>query len=248
MLAANRTALVTGAASGIGAAVARRWGATGARVILLDRDGEVVGAVAAGIPDATVLVHDLSDPQAIAAIAAEVADAGGLDVLVNAAGIVIESDDDEALTRTLAVNLEASVRLTRHLVPQLRAADAPRVVNIGSVQADRAGSGSVAYAASKGGLHAATRALAVDLADHGILVNAVAPGFIDTPMARLADGITESDTDWFRSVYVEHGRIPLRRPGSAEEVAVAVEFLASAANTYITGAVLAVDGGLGAAL
>lgn len=248
MLAANRTALVTGAASGIGAAVARRWGATGARVILLDRDGEAAAAVAAGIPDATLLVHDLSDPQAIAAIAAEVADAGGLDVLVNAAGIVVESDDDEALTRTLAVNLEASVRLTRHLVPQLRAADAPRVVNIGSVQADRAGSGSVAYAASKGGLHAATRALAVDLAGDGILVNAVAPGFIDTPMARLSDGTTEYDTDWFRSVYVEHGRIPLRRPGSAEEVAAAVEFLASAANTYITGAVLAVDGGLGAAL
>jgi 3-oxoacyl-[acyl-carrier protein] reductase len=248
MLAANRTALVTGAASGIGAAVARRWGATGARVILLDRDGDAAAAVAADIADATVLVHDLSDPNVVPEIGREVADAGGLAVLVNAAGIVIESDDEHALTRTLAVNLKAAIRLTRQLRPQLRDADAPRVVNIGSVQAERAGSASVAYAASKGGLHAATRALAVDLAGDGILVNAIAPGFIDTPMARLADGTSEYETDWFRSVYVEHARIPLRRPGSAEEVAAAVEFLASASNTYITGTVLAVDGGLGAAL
>lgn len=248
MLAANRTALVTGAASGIGAAVARRLAAAGDRLVLIDRDASRLSEVAGELADAVALPLDVSSADAARAVREELGAGGALDVLVNAAGVVVEPDDDHALARTLEINLAAAVRLTTGLVPLLRRAAAPRVVNVGSVQADRAATGSVAYAASKGGLHAATRALAVELAPDGILVNAVAPGFIDTPMARLADGRTEYETDWFQSVYLEHGRLPLRRPGTPEEVAVAVSFLASPENTYVTGAVLAVDGGLGAAL
>jgi NAD(P)-dependent dehydrogenase (short-subunit alcohol dehydrogenase family) len=104
--------------------------------------------------------------------------------------------------------------------------------------------GSLAYGASKGGLVNATRILACDLAPLGIRVNAVAPGFIDTPMARFPDGTSEHDTDWFRDIYIRWGRIPLRRPAPPEEVAGPILFLCSAAASYVTGHVLVVDGGL----
>lgn len=252
MLAAHRTVLVTGAAGGIGAATARRLAAAGDQLYLLDRDESAVRTLAAELPGATPLAHDLGDPDAADLVRERVTtEVGHLDALVNAAGIVLEADgsgDDAVLTRTLDINLAAAVRLTTALAPLLARSVSGRVVNVGSIQAARAGAASVAYAASKGGLHAATRALAVDLAADGILVNAVAPGFIDTPMARLADGRTEYETEWFQSVYVEHGRVPLRRPGTADEAAAAIVLLLAPENTYITGAILAVDGGLGAAL
>jgi 3-oxoacyl-[acyl-carrier protein] reductase len=118
------------------------------------------------------------------------------------------------------------------------------VLNIGSIQGFQAQAGALAYAVSKGGVHNLTRALAVDLAAHGVLVNALAPGFIDTPMAVLPDGSNELDSDWFQSIYVDHGRIPLRRAGKPDEVAAAAEFFVSIDNTYVTGAVLTVDGGM----
>ena len=89
-----------------------------------------------------------------------------------------------------------------------------------------------------------TRGLACDLADDGILVNALAPGFVDTPMALFSDGSSEYDSEWFRNIYVKHGRIPLRRPGRADEVAEAALFFCSSANSYVTGQILAVDGGM----
>ena len=249
MIAANRTALVTGAASGIGAATARQLAAHGDHVLLLDRDPRVA-ELAAELPGASVLLHDLVDPgtpDAVAAFLSEGSSGTGtarrLDVLVHAAGVAVDTDE-----RILDVNLAAALRLTRVLVPLLRESPSGRVLTVGSIQAERAGAGSVAYAASKGGLHAATRALAVDLAADGILVNAVAPGFIDTPMSVLDDGTTEFETDWFRSVYVEHGRLPLRRPGTPDEVAAVIRLLLSPENTYMTGAVVAIDGGLGATL
>lgn len=249
MLAANRTALVTGAAGGIGAATARRLAAAGCHVFLLDRDAAGVTALAAALPRATALVHDLADPSAPAAVhAALAAESDRLDILINAAGVVLAGDDAASFARTLEINLTAAARLTLELVPLLRRSSSGRVVNVGSVQAGRAGADSVAYAASKGGLHAATRALAVDLAGDGILVNAVAPGFIDTPMAVLPDGSSEYDTDWFRSVYIEHARVPLRRPGTADEVAAAMDAFLAPESTYVTGAILAVDGGLGGTL
>jgi 3-oxoacyl-[acyl-carrier protein] reductase len=243
MLAANRTVLVTGAAGGIGAATARQLAAHGDRVLLLDRD-ERVTQLAAELPAASALVRDLADPDVPAAVADFLTEmAGGLDILVHAAGIALGTD-----ARLLDVNLSAGLRLVRAVVPLLRESSSGRIVTVGSVQAERAGADSVAYAASKGGLHAATRALAVDLASDGILVNAVAPGFIETPMSVLPDGRTEFETDWFQSVYVEHAGVPLRRPGMPDEVATVIRLLLTPENTYMTGSVVAVDGGLGAAL
>ncbi|MFD1714930.1 SDR family NAD(P)-dependent oxidoreductase [Amnibacterium flavum] len=241
-----RTVLVTGAASGIGAAIARRLAAAGDRLVLADRDEVGLGALADELGASAHLV-DVSDEQSVGALASRL---DGLDVLVNSAGIATETSLDDAdldlYRRTIDVNLTGTVVVTRAVLPFLRESSTARVLNIGSVQGLQAQAGVYAYATSKGGVHNLTRALAVDLAPDGILVNALAPGFIDTPMAVLPDGGTEYETDWFASVYLEHGRLPLRRPGTPDEVAVAAEFLVSASNTYITGAVLPVDGGLAA--
>lgn len=240
-----RTVLVTGAASGIGAAIARRLADAGDRLILCDRDEAGLSGLARDI-DARWYVVDVSDERAVDDVMRHL---DAVDVLVNSAGVATEGaldDDIAAYRRTVEINLTGTVLVTRAVLPLLRRSKAPRVLNIGSIQGTAAHVGVFAYATSKGGVHSFTRALAVDLASDGVLVNALAPGFIDTPMAVLPDGSSEYQTPWFSEVYIEHGRLPLRRPGTADEVAVAAQFLVSAANTYVTGVVLPVDGGLGA--
>jgi NAD(P)-dependent dehydrogenase (short-subunit alcohol dehydrogenase family) len=252
-----RRALVTGAASGIGAAIAQRLAASGAVVDCLDIDTEglelVVSAIASAGGSATAHVVDVSDLASRTAYLDSTArDAPGrdavLDILVNAAGIVDETDvadfDPERYRQLISVNLDGAVALTLAVLPRLRASAAARILNIASIQGYLGAANSLAYAISKGGLVNATRALAIDLASDGILVNALAPGFIDTPMARLADGTTEYDTEWFRSVYLQHAKLPLGRPGTAEEVAAVAEFFVSPDNGYVTGQILAVDGGV----
>ena len=244
----ERAALVTGGAGGIGAAVARALTATGVRVTVADIRYEAAAAVADGIGGSAIEV-DLGDPVSTAhAVEQLTARSSGLDVLVNAAGIVdatpTERLDGATYRRVLEVNLNGMVELTLGLLPLLRRSSSGRILNIGSIQGFRGTPDSLAYGASKAGVHSLTRALATDLAADGVLVNALAPGFIDTPMAVLPDGRTEYETDWFQEVYVRHGRIPLRRPGTPEEVAAAAMFFVSPANTYVTGQVLAVDGGL----
>lgn len=253
MYSSHRTVLIAGAAGGIGAATARALSARGDHLFLLDRRKDAVEALETELPNATGLTMDLADSALPPSVRERIEiESGRLDAFVNASGIVASAgdgpEDGDDVGRILDINLTAAVRLTLELVPLLARADSGRVVHVGSVQAERAGRSSVGYAASKGGLHAATRALAVDLAAHGILVNAVSPGFVDTPMARLADGRTEYETEWFRSVFVRHAGIPLHRPGTATEVAAVIALLLAPENTYMTGSVLTVDGGLSAAL
>lgn len=254
----SRTALVTGAASGIGAAIAARLNRSGHSVVLLDVDAtgldRRISEIAATGGRAAGIVADLADlgrPGAASELVSRIRDhSSTLDVLVNAAGIAETGPtadlDMASYHRVLDVNLDGMVALTVSLIPLLRSSSSARVLNIGSVQGLSSAAGTLAYATSKGGVHAFTRSLAVDLAVDGILVNALAPGFVDTPMARLADGSTEFETAWFQEVYVNHGRIPLRRPARPDEVAAVAEFFVSADNTYVTGQVVAVDGGLGA--
>lgn len=117
------------------------------------------------------------------------------------------------------------------------------IVNISSINGHRALDSSSHYNAGKGAVDQLTRCLALELADHGIRVNAVAPGFVDTPMS-IVDGENELESTGFKTIYVDGGRIPMRRAGSADEIASVVAFLASPAAAYVCGAIVPVDGGL----
>jgi NAD(P)-dependent dehydrogenase (short-subunit alcohol dehydrogenase family) len=233
----GRRAVVTGGAHGIGAAIVSLLRAGGAQVVVLDLD--------AGSDDVAV---DLADRAAVDAAGDEaVRRLGGVDILVNCAGMFRPSPvlglDLADYDTTLAVNLHAPVLLMRALCRPMAAQGYGRVVNVTSIHARLSEALSLAYDVSKGGLESATRTAALELADHGVLVNAVAPGFVATRMS-VVDGEDELQAEPFTSVYVGQGRLPLRRAAQPAEVAHAVGFLASEANTYVTGQTLTVDGGL----
>jgi NAD(P)-dependent dehydrogenase (short-subunit alcohol dehydrogenase family) len=238
-----RTALVTGGTHGIGRAVVARMLAQGARVVTVARE-----APAEVEPRVAFYPFDLAESAGIPDLVARVErDVGPLAILVNNAGIWADTPslglDPAAWARVIAVNLTAPVLLATAAARGMAARGYGRIVNVTSIHGRFAAEGALAYAAAKGGLEQATRNLAVDLAPHGILVNAVAPGFISTRMS-VFDGVHERDTDWFQTVYVDQRKLPLRRHADPDEVAAAVAWLASDDNTYVTGQSLGVDGGL----
>jgi len=240
----GRVALVTGAARGIGAATAVALAEAGARVAVVDRDGDGIERTADAIgragSDALAIPADVTDVPAMErAVDTVVAEWGRLDVLVNNAGIVRDatlgkvSDDD--WTATLDVNLRGAMIGTRAALRPMRAAGAGRILSATSVVARMGNYGQTAYAASKAGIIGLTRAWARELGPLGITANAVAPGFIDTDMAK---GVPEK----VLSALLE--RTAARRLGRPEEVAAVYVFLASDLASFMNGAVVGVDGGL----
>jgi 3-oxoacyl-[acyl-carrier protein] reductase len=237
----SRTAVVTGGANGIGAAIVRRLRGAGADVVVLDVED------AGDIPALRV---DLADAAAVIDAAGSAAGRlGRVDILINCAGV-----SSDALTteldlaeyhRTLSVNLHAPVLLMRELCGPMRAAGYGRVVNITSVHGRLSEAGSLAYDVSKAGLEAATRTAAIELAASGVLVNAVAPGFVATRMS-VVNGVNELDSDWFKTGYLRDGRLPIGRAAGPTDIADVAVWLASGSNTYITGQVITADGGLSA--
>jgi NAD(P)-dependent dehydrogenase (short-subunit alcohol dehydrogenase family) len=243
----HKVALVTGAARGIGLATAERFLADGWRVALLDIEGELLrGAVARlGRPDETLALRcDVSNSGAVAAAIEAVATRfGRLDALVNNAGIAVFApllETSEAdWSRILSVNLTGPFLCTKAAAPLMREHGGGAVVNITSISAVRASTLRSAYGTSKAGLAHLTKQLAVELASLGIRVNGVAPGPVDTAMAKAVH------TPEIRADY--HDAIPLNRYGLEQELAEAIFFLCSDRASYITGQVLAVDGGFDAA-
>jgi NAD(P)-dependent dehydrogenase (short-subunit alcohol dehydrogenase family) len=239
----QKVTLVTGAARGIGLAVAKRFLAEGWRVVLLDIEGDLLSKSTQALanPDNTLALHcDVSDKSAVAGAFTEIERRfGRLDALVNNAGIAVfaplmELSDDD-WHRVLAVNLTGPFLCTRAAVPLMREHGGGAVVNITSISALRASTLRAAYGTSKAGLAHLTKQLAVELASIGIRVNGVAPGPVDTAMAKAVH------TPEIRADY--HDTIPLNRYGLEQELAEAVFFLCSDRASYITGQILSVDGG-----
>lgn len=238
----GRLAVVTGSSNGIGAAIARRLAADGAQVIGVD--------VEPSAESWETVPADFADPEAVARVARELA-ARRPDILVNCAGIFVATPladlDLTAYHRLLAVDLHAAVHLISVLGTAMAERGWGRVVTITSVHADRGEPGALAYDIAKAGLEAATRVAAIELAAGGVLVNAVAPGFVSTRMG-LVNGVDELTMPELRTVYLDHGRIPLRRAATAEELSGLVSWLVSPDNTYLTGESVRVDGGLSSRL
>jgi 3-oxoacyl-[acyl-carrier protein] reductase len=245
-------ALVTGASRGIGAATARALAEDGWSVAVnYSRDRDGAEAIAGSIEDAggTALAvgADVADADAADGMVSEVAERlGPVLVLVNNAGVTADNLSmklsDEDWSRVLDVNLTAAFRLTRSAIGPMMRQRFGRVINVSSVVAQRANPGQANYAASKAGLIAFTRTVAVEVARRGVTVNAVAPGLIETHLTRE---FTSNGTEGNGSPGLLDA-IPARRTGSPEEVAACIRFLASDEASYVTGAVLPVDGGMAA--
>ena len=240
----DRVALITGAGRGIGAATARTFAAAGARLALVDRDGEAVARMADEVARAggraLAVGADVTDGAAVSRVVDTVVrEFGRLDVLVNNAGIVRDATlakvTDEDWSAVIDVNLRGAMVCARAVAAPMRAAGRGRILSASSVVARMGNYGQTAYAASKGGIVAMTRCWARELGPLGITANAVAPGFIDTEMSR---GTPEKVLSLIVS------RTAARRMGTVEEVANVYLFLASDLASFVNGAVVGVDGGL----
>jgi len=252
MTANGKVAAVTGAGSGIGRGIAVALANAGARVVVNDlvEDGldETLELVAAAGSEGVASIGDVRRREDVQRLVDDAAASfGGLDVMVANAAVGLYADlevmTEDEIDRVLDVNLKGALTCAQLAIPALRARGGGSIVFVSSVQAYETLRGCVVYGAAKAGLVAAARALAVEVGEHGIRVNAIAPGTIDTPMLqRDLDGMNTADAGGF----LERVRAAnaLGRIGTVEEVADVVVFLVSDAARYVTGTTVVVDGGL----
>jgi len=253
----GKVALVAGGALGIGLAAARRLAQDGAAVVICsDREDQVEQAMdglrAEGLEarGTRADVTSSSDMMKLVAFAAETC--GGVDVLVNSAGVqrygtVVETGED-VWDEVLSVNLKGIYLSCKHAIPEMRKRGGGAIVNVSSVQAFASQKGVAAYTASKGGVNALTRAMALDHAEEGIRVNAVCPASVDTPMLRWSANLFKGDKTAEETVEGWGKMHPMGRVAMPEEVAEVIAFLAGPRASFVTGSEYKVDGGMLAAL
>jgi NAD(P)-dependent dehydrogenase (short-subunit alcohol dehydrogenase family) len=244
----GKVSLVTGAARGIGQAIADRLAANGSQVVYTDVDGAGAEAAAARMPGARALRMDVTRPDEVNAVIEQVVGGGRLDILVNNAGVntlahrvPIDQFPREEWDRILAVDLTGLYEVSRAAARVMRAQGRGRIINISSIAGLVPLRLQCAFVAAKAGVVNLTRAMALELGPHGILVNGVAPGSTLTEGTRR---LFYGDDGLFREAVqrmLDH--VPLGRPATTDEIAVAVLFLADPENSYMNGHILTVDGG-----
>lgn len=237
----GQTALVTGAGTGIGEAIARELAQAGARVAIADIDYDAASAVAGKIGGGAFAVKlDVTDPAQVSKAVAAVKDtAGSLEILVNNAGIAgkaapIWEQTDEDWHRVMAINIHGPFYLCRAVLPLMRAQGYGRIVNIASIAGKEGNPNMVAYSASKAAIIGLTKSIAKEVASEGICINAVSPAVIRT---KILDQLTPAQVDYMVQ------KIPMKRTGQPEEVAAVVHFLASRECSFVTGQCYDVSGG-----
>jgi len=251
---AGKAALVTGGAKGIGLGAVRRLAQGGAGVVIGDLDGSDVASALQeegyDVRFARMDVRSADDIQAAIALAVE--SYGRLDVLVNCAGVQRYGDavetTEEVWDEVLDINLKGIFLCCKYAIPQMRKAGGGAIVNVSSVQAFASQKGVLAYTASKGGINAMTRAMALDHAHENIRVNAVCPASIDTPMLRWAADLYKGDGTMEEMLEAWGKMHPVGRVGTTEEVAELIAFLAGPHAGFITGGEYKIDGGMLSAL
>jgi meso-butanediol dehydrogenase / (S,S)-butanediol dehydrogenase / diacetyl reductase len=243
----GRAVIVTGGASGMGAACVEQFALGGANVVIVDRNADGAAEVAARLGVGPALIGSVGDSAFCDDVVAETLRRHGrLDVVVNAAGIIVRASgvdtDDAAWERIMNVNVSGTFYMCRAALRQMTAAGVGSIVNFGSIWGDLGSSGVAAYCASKGAVHNLTRALAMDHAGSGIRVNAVCPGEVRTPMlsSERSEPVTQEILDRIAA------SVPMGRLAEPEEIARVVAFLASDEASYMTGAMISVDAGYGA--
>ena len=241
----GQVALVTGAASGMGAATAREFAAAGAHVVIVDRNGPQAEQVAADIGVGVPVIGDVSDSAFCDhAVQTALDRYGRLDIVVNAAGIIVRADalntSDQQWYNVMNVNVSGLFFMCRAALRPMKEQGSGAIINFGSIWGSVGGAGHVAYCASKGAVHQVTRAMALDHARDGIRINAVCPGEMDTPM--LASGRPTAPTREDLQKMAD-AVVPMGRLGEPVEVARVVLFLASDHASYMTGAMVAGDAG-----
>ena len=247
----GRISIVTGAAQGIGAAIAREFAKEGAIVAALDRKNDVERVceeIRRNGGQASAYVLDITDQEAYRSCVERVAsESGRIDTLVNNAAVCpsgdILTDTLEQWREVQKVNLEAVYWGCKLVAPHMVRQRHGRIITIASIQAMATDGGAGSYVAAKGALVSFTKSLAVELAPHGVLANAIAPGFIHTPMS-FVNGVDETESEMFKQWYVGRRKVPLARVGQPEEIARVAVFLASDDSSYVTGHTLVADGGL----
>ena len=239
----DKIAIVTGGASGMGAATARELAAAGAKVVIVDRNEALATAVAQEI-GAETAVGDVSDPDFCQQVVDEAVERNGrLDILVNAAGIIVRADalgtSNEQWQKVMNVNVSGIFYLGRAAVAVMKQQGKGVIVNFGSIWGGVGAAGVVAYCASKGAVHQLTRAMALDHVKDGIRINAVCPGEVNTPMlaSERSEPVTEEILQRIAST------VPMERLADPVEIARVVCFLASDDASYMTGAMVNVDAG-----
>jgi meso-butanediol dehydrogenase / (S,S)-butanediol dehydrogenase / diacetyl reductase len=245
----GKVVLVTGGGTGIGGAVARRFVNRGAQVVIVGRRVDVVEQLAREI-GALALQCDVGVAESVErTIARLVERCGGLDIVVNNAATVqignVEQLDDAAWSSVVEINVNGPMRVARAAIPHLRTRGGGSIVNVSSIGGLFAAKNSAAYGTTKAALLGLTRSLARDYGREGIRVNTLCPGWVDTPMVepalRMIAGARGISIDAARLVLVEHN--PIKRMADPDEIARCVEFLATDAASFVTGAVLIADGG-----